>query len=257
MISFKHSGNVGDIIYSLPALRSVLQNKKEQKADYYLNVGVKTGYSGWHPLGNILLNKDFVNKLKPLLETQSYINKVKIYNNEKIDVDFDHFRKIPINPFTYCIPRWYFLFIVGANWDLSKPWLEVEPDYRFKDKVLVARNQRLQSQFINYKFINDYSSDVVFVGVEKEFEDFQKECPSCKEFFQADDFLQLAQVIKGSRFLVANQGLIYTLAESMKTPRILETNNKAANNIPTGPNGYEALFQKGFEYWFKVLIGDC
>jgi len=252
-ISFKHSGNVGDIIYSLPAVRSLLRNKGIEKADYYIQLNVPMGYSGPHPLGNVLMNEKFFQMLKPLLKSQSFIDKVEIFENQKIDVDLDTFRKVPINPFTYCIPRWYFLFIVGTNWDLSLPWLEVEKDDRYKDKILVSRNPRLQSQYISYKFMEDYASEIVFVGVEEEFKDFKSVCSKCNEFYQASNFLELAKVLKGSRFVVANQGLIYTIAESIKIPRLLESNNKAANNIPIGPNGYDALFQKGFEYWFNYL----
>lgn len=252
-ISFKHSGNVGDIIYSLPAVRSLLQNKGVEKADFYINLNVPMIYSGYHPLGNVLMNDKFFQMLWPLLKSQSFIDKVEIFGNQKIDVDLDTFRRVPINPFTYCIPRWYFLFVIGANWDLSLPWLEVEADNRFKNKIIVSRNSRLQSQFISYVFMNDFSNEIVYVGVEKEFREFRAYCPKCTNFFQANDFLELAKVIKGSKFVVANQGLIYTIAESLKIPRLLETNNKAANNIPAGPNGYEALFQKGFEYWFNFL----
>ena len=39
----------------------------------------------------------------------------------------------------------------------------------------------------------------------------------------------------------------------MKTPRLLETNNRAANNIPAGPHCYDALFQQGFVYWFNFM----
>ena len=151
-ISFKHSGNVGDIIYSIPAMMSLLKNKNADKADYYLNLNHSVNYSGWHPLGNVLLNRDFAEKIIPLLKSQSCINEVNIYNGEDIQVDLDGFRKVKINPFTYSIPHWYFLFIIGTHWDLSKPWIELEPDDTYKDFVLVSRNNRYKSQYINYNF---------------------------------------------------------------------------------------------------------
>ena len=33
----------------------------------------------------------------PLLQQQDYINQVEIFENQKIDIDLDLFRKIPMN----------------------------------------------------------------------------------------------------------------------------------------------------------------
>jgi hypothetical protein len=92
--------------------------------------------------------------------------------------------------------------------------------------------------------------------VRHEFDEFRRECPSCDNFYEAPDFLELAQLLAGARFFCGNQGFIYTLAEAMKTPRLLGTNTVAPNNIPTGPSCYEALFQKGFVYWFNFLCTE-
>lgn len=255
-ISFKHSGNVGDIIYSFPAVRSLLRNKGIEKADFYIQLNVPMGYSGSHPLGNVLMNEKFFQMLKPLLKSQSFIDKVEIFENQKIDVDLDTFRKVPINPFTYCIPRWYFLFIVGTNWDLSLPWLEVEKDDTYKDYILVSRNNRYKSKFINYSFVNkEMAKKIVVVGVEKEFQEFKMECPYVDNFFQANNFLDLAKKIAGCKAFVGCAGFPYALAESIKVKRLLESNNVSANVVPSGGEHYDALFQKGFEYWFNNLRG--
>jgi hypothetical protein len=251
-ISFAHAGGVGDIVYAIPVILSVLANNRATKADIFLQLDVETGYVGWHPLGNKLLDADFAARLKPLLESQPYIGGVAIHDGRKVDCDLNGFRKLP-NLTTYCLPRWYFLFIQGTRWDLSQPWLAVPPDTRYADRILVSRNARLRSPYIDHRFMNEYASEVVFVGVEREFEEFRSECPACTSFYEATDFLELARVVAGARFFCGNQGFVYTLAEAMKTPRLLETNIQAANNIPTGPNCCEALFQQGFEHWFRSM----
>jgi hypothetical protein len=253
-LAVKHSGGVGDIIYSLPTLLSLVKQHQISHVIYYLQLDQHTQYSGPHPLGSLLLNRDYVERLRPLLLSQSYVQQVELYAGQKIDVDFDQFRRIPLNFSTYSIARWYFLFIIGANWDLSVPWLTVAPDYRFRDYALVARNRRLQSPYINYNCLQQYAEQLVFVGVEQEFEDFRAQCPGCSRFYQATDFLELARVIAGCRFMVGNQGMIYTLAEALKVPRLLETNVQAANNIPQGGACFDALFQQGFEYWLARLM---
>jgi hypothetical protein len=253
-LSVKHSGGVGDIIYSIPTLLSLIRDHRIARVVYHLQLDQHMQYSGPHPLGTLLLSRDYVEKLRPLLLSQPYIQQVEIYSGQKIDVDFDQFRRIPLNYSMYSIARWYFLLVIGASWDLSRPWLKVDPDYRFKDFVLIARNRRLQSPFITYNFLDKYADQIVFVGVPQEFDDFRTQCPSCTRFYEATDFLELARVIAGCRFVAGNQGFVYTLAEALKVPRLLETNIQAANNIPQGGDCCDALFQQGFEYWFARLL---
>jgi hypothetical protein len=253
-LSVKHSGGVGDIVFSIPALLSLVSQHRIERVTYYLQLNQHVQYSGRHPLGNLLLDANFAERLKPLLLAQACVQHVEIYNGQTVDVDFDLFRRVPINFTTYSIPRWYFLCVIGTAWDLSRPWLDVTPDPRFQGDVLVARNPRLQSPYIRYDFMDKYAEQIVFVGVRQEFDDFRIQCPRCTRFYEAPDFLELASVLAGCRFFVGNQGFIYTLAEALKITRLLETNPIAANNIPQGGNCYDALFQQGFEYWFDRLI---
>jgi hypothetical protein len=201
------------------------------------------------------MNDKYFYMLKPLLESQSYINKVEIYTDQYIDIDLDLYRKVPINPFTYCIPRWYFLFIIGANWDLSKSWLDIEPDYTYKDYILISRNNRYNSKYINYGFIDsNMASQLIFVGVDSELMNIQQECPHIKNLYTSQNFLDLAKKIAGCKAFIGCAGFPYAIAEAIKVKRLLESNNVSANVVPSGGYHYDALFQKGFEYWFKFLL---
>lgn len=252
--NFKHSGNVGDIIWSLPVVQSFLQTRNYDKANFYLNLNEPTYYTGSHPLGNILLNKEYFDKVRPLLLEQDYVNDVEEYSEQDIQVDLDDIRRANLNYNTYSIPRWYFLVIKNTTWDLSQSWLSVKPRDTFKDKILVSRNNRLYSQFIDYTIMNDYAKDIVFVGTEFEYNMFKQQCPNCTEHYQANDFLELAENVSGCKAFVGNQGFIYTLAESLKVPRLLETNMKCGNNIPIGGECYDALYKTNFNWWFLKLL---
>ncbi len=253
-LSVKHSGAAGDIIYSLPALLSLRSVHQIDHVTYYLQLNEPHDYVAPHPLGKVLLDASFAAKLKPLLLTQPYIDAVEIYSGQPLQVDFDLVRRIGLNPCTYSVPRWYFLFVAGTNWDVGKPWLQVEPDPRFRDYALVGRNARLRSPHIRYDFMNEFADRLVFVGVQEEYEEFRAHCPRCTRFYEAPDFLELARILAGCKFFAGNQGLLYTLAEALKIPRLLETNLYAANNIPQGGECYEALFQQGFEFWCRRLL---
>lgn len=247
-----HSGNVGDIIYSIPVLLGILKQRGIEKVNYHLKLNVPMGYSAEHPLGNVLLNLDFASKLLPLLKKQKYIDKVKIYENQHIDINLDNFRQLPIRFQTGVIPRWYF-WQYGVDFDLTQSWIEAEKFDYFKNKIIVSRTQRHNSPFINYKFMDRFSKDIVFVGVEKEFQNFKQQCPNCNDFVKFDNFLDMANAFNSCKFFVGNQGFPFTLAEAMKINRLLEANNDAPNNIPFTQNGKDALFQEHFEKWFNYM----
>ena len=59
-LSVKHSGGIGDIIYSIPALLSLIRDHRITRVVYYLQLGQHTQYSGPHPLGTLLLDASYV-----------------------------------------------------------------------------------------------------------------------------------------------------------------------------------------------------
>jgi hypothetical protein len=248
-----HSGNIGDILYSIPFLLGILERKKYTGINFYLRLNTPAQYSNKHPLGNVLLNRAYADALLPLLKHQGYINEAVIYTHQRIDIDLDEFRKLPIYFQTGVIPRWYF-WLGDAEYDLSRPWVFASPaDNKYKDKVLVSRTHRHRSSIINYKFMNAYAKDIVFVGTEDEWKLFKVECPDCTEWVMFKTVLDMAKAYAACKFFVGNQGMPYTLAESMKINRLLEANAQAPNNIPFSTNGQDALFQGPFEKKFKKM----
>ena len=108
-ITFVHSGHLGDIINSLPVVKEI---SKEVKCNFL----IKT-----HSSKNINLTKDAFNKIYPLLKSQPYISKVDQYRGQKIDINLDFFRGLPIN-FNVDSVRWY-SHLTGVFPDLNKPYL--------------------------------------------------------------------------------------------------------------------------------------
>jgi hypothetical protein len=92
-LCLKHSGNSGDIIYTLPAMYAIAQGKP---FDLALSLAGEAKYHKAHPLGNKMLNEKMVAMLKPLLEAQAEINECFAHSNQAVDVDLDIFRKLPI-----------------------------------------------------------------------------------------------------------------------------------------------------------------
>ena len=138
--------------------------------------------------------------------------------------------------------RWYSL-LTGINVDLTIPYLFVEEKEKFKNKVVIIRSSRRKNLFINYKFLENYE-DLIFIGLEKEFLDLKKEVSNLK-FYNCESFLEMAQIIKSSRFFLGNPSLGYAIAEALKVPRLLE--NSPEYNV-MDPNG-----AKAFDFYFQII----
>ena len=240
--NFKHSGHAGDIIYSLPSLRTLCQN---QKANFFLNINRKVNYGKLkHPLGNVSLDEKTFKALEPLLLAQDYISTVGIYQNDPIDYDFDLIRSYPIMQNAGSIARWYFYFF-AINADLGKEWLTVDADNTYKDYIIIARSFRYRQPLISYQFLSKYSK-LLFIGLEDEYADMKKQLPSL-QYAKVSNFLEMGRIIKGGRFFIGNQSFPFSLAEAMKVKRVLEVFVPCPNVIVEGANGYDFIYQPQFE----------
>jgi len=243
-INFKHSGHLGDLIYALPILKEL---SKKSKCNLYINLGEKIGRNYFkHPTGNVAITERSFQMIVPLLEAQSYIHSIHQWNNEKIDIDLDVFRDLPVSMEFHSI-RWYY-HIIGIQPDMTLPFLEVPPHPTVKDKIVVVRTFRGRNPLINYSFLKHYNN-LVFLGTKAEYEDFSKEVPNI-EFYDVSDFMEMAQIIKSCKFFVSNQTFSWALAEALKVNRILEANPFLPVVFPIGGEGRDFYFQQQFEKFF-------
>jgi hypothetical protein len=246
--NFKHSGNCGDIIYSLPAIYEL---SKSGHANIFLNLNQKGSYSAYHPLGDKMLNEKVADMLRPLLLYQSQIKTVEFYNGEAVDYDLDLFRTFPLLLDRGNISRWYF-WVHGISHSLALPWLvapkETSP---INNYVVIARSHRYRNPTISYDFLNAYPN-LLFIGVEEEYRDMQKSIPSL-EFKKVNDFLEMATIINNCKLFIGNQSFPFAIAEGLKVNRLLEVYYKAPNVSPEGSGAYDFMFQPQFEKLTSLL----
>ncbi len=246
-LRFSHSGNAGDLIYSLPA---IFEMAAGTPCSLYLQADVAADAIPGHPVGNVRLNDLMIERLLPLLHIQPGIAHVAKHRGEPIDVPIDLFRDAPILTDRGNIIRWY-CAVFAISLDLSKPWLHAEPMPGLEDTVLIARSSRYRNLALDYRFL-DRLPRIAFVGLPAEFEDMRTLLPSL-QYLPTDDFLQLARAIRGCRLFIGNQSSPFSVAEALKVPRIVECNHIVPNVIPEGHGGYEAWFQPQFEF----LVRHC
>lgn len=245
--TFKHSGNLGDVIYALPTIQHASQG---QASTLYLHLNQPSVYTFDHPLGGVMLNEKILEMFVPLFEAQPYISHVKPYAGEEIDADFDLMRKLPIPLDRGDIARWY-AYIFNVYPDLAQPCLHVSPDTSYADCMVLARSQRYNNPHIDYSFLKQYKN-LVFVGVEQEYALMKAVIPHLA-YTPVKDFLALARLIKGAKLFIGNQSFPFAIAEALKVPRLLEAYHACPNVIVHGANGYDFHFQTPFETLVKKL----
>ena len=249
-ISFLHYGHLGDIINSLPVIKELSKNKK---CNLYIQKEKKIpneGASKDHPFGSIFLSEKSISKILPLLKEQKFLNNVAIHNNEEIDVDLNFFRELPLN-FNIDSVRWY-SHITGIHPNLIDKYLDAPLNEKFKDYIVIMRSLRRQNKFIDYSFLNSYEK-IVFVGLENEFKNLKKIVKNL-EYYDSEDFLELASIIKNAKIFIGNLSFGYALAEGLKVPRLLESAPNFPLVYPNGHNAYDFYFQNHFENLVKKLL---
>ena len=93
-LKFLHSGHAADIVNVLPVIKELSKN---HVCNLYIKVNKPIKFYFKHPAGEFFLNNKIFNMLQVLIKKQNYVNEFKIFNNEKIDINFDLIRELPIN----------------------------------------------------------------------------------------------------------------------------------------------------------------
>lgn len=257
MLAFKHSGNVGDIIYSLPTVQALLKRHNQQYAAYYLHTDVPAYYAGGinHPAGNVRLSREFAGSILPLLKAQPYICDVDNLTSQHVDYNLDQFRDTGFDFGLGHIAR-YYGYAFDVAYDLSKPWLTVEPDASYADAVVINRTNRYLNPNLNYNFLYKHERNI-FVGLREEYEQFRRNV-RC-EYVPTADHYQLARIIAGCKLFIGNQSSAFALAEGLKVPRILEVScfgrHHCPNVIPHGDEAYDVIGQDMFTKIATRLLG--
>lgn len=210
MPSFKHSGDVGDVIYSIPIFQQI------GAGTLYLN---SVSYIRVHGLRG--LTDQSIAQLIPLLEVQPCLKSIKSWRGEKFDYDIDLFRKR--NGFLSRKNLCHFIietFGVSTNRTAVK-WLQA-PVKKVSQAVFnrTPRYQNSEAPKVLRWYLRNYP-DSVFVGHKEEWENFCKEVGNIK-YYHTKDFLEIASVINGCELFLGNQSSPMAIAIALKKQIVQE-----------------------------------
>jgi len=235
-LKFYHSGDLGDIIYSLPFIKAMGGGLLILSADY-TDMDIRSPMT--------LEKAEMINSL---LVGQKYIFDVKGSSHKPTDIDIDlnQFRKIFIDwgkkKFTEdevaiirkkTLTQLYRETLntnVPVDFDKSK-WLHYKEKIIIDDKpIIINKTERYPREGFPWtRLVSDYGKKMLFVGSQHEYNIFIKKY-GYVDFYLTTSCLTLAHIIGGAKLFIGNQSFPYSLAEGMKINAIQETNNTVAPN---------------------------
>lgn len=234
MKTYKHSGTLGDLIYSLSIV-------KKMEAGQFLvalnNIERCVSQYGYRPeevdpahRGRFTL-QDY-EWLKPLLERQSYIQEAGTWSqgDPAPDVDLDKFRGTLFRGFEgNYVQAYHIAFDLPFRMsDFDTPWLEADP---IKTRpIVVSRTARYRTTepegtatHMQMAIDADLENTGIFVGTEAEHDDYVNTTGVKIPYQPVGDFLELANIVAGAELIVANQNFVYSLAMGLGKATVLET----------------------------------
>jgi hypothetical protein len=255
MSVFFHSGDLGDIIASLPAIR--------QLGGGELIIGQRM----WRPLvGNRESMKGArFQAIEPLLKSIPYLSKVTYQDHPaKVDYDFSQFRpmtarflaasrlerivgnKIKQTNLVELQARYLGL----KNVDIL-PWIKVNSEPASNGKIVVARSARNHNpRFPWQRLVEARRRQMVFIGLPTEHREFEREFGEL-EYKPTPDLLQVARLIAGSDLFIGNQGCPAWIAMAMGCKLIQETNDNEFSSVMERPNACFDMDKDKIEHLLK------
>lgn len=244
-----HSGEMGDIVYSIPTIREL------GITDLYLNP------HQWH---TALFDTPRAEFISGLLESEGI--KVHILEKEepcRISYDLDKFRYSHLNVFfdhlAITCGRAHDLEI-----DITKPWLKPDKGLWDSAEVIINRSAKYHGVFFNWSRVlltlKNLGCCVAFVGLWSDYEKFIQEFPESKGlvyYHKVADAKELKEVIAGAKLFIGNQSLPFAIAEGLKVKRLQETCEWVNNCMPEDPTGMAVLSHddmlKGLQFIAEVV----
>lgn len=227
---FYHSGDMGDIIYSLLSVKMMVDKLKCGQADIWL--GPKSPSLPDRYRTRVLMGPGVFGFLQRLLESQPYIRKVNhwAYYPPGITYDFNNFRphwtdqnRVRLGKMTLAEMHGHAIGLeIPKNPD---PWLFCDPIH--KARVIMNRSARYHvPAFPWVEAVSKYGKEAVFVGLEDEYAEFINSFGKIPRH-PIKDALDLAQVVAGAELVVCNESFLNSVAISLGQAIVQETWSQA------------------------------
>lgn len=211
MKTFKHSGDMGDIIYSLPAIRAVGGGVLYLDVDGGKDEPIITEQLRPIKQDRLRFGEEQFGFLFPLLTAQDYIKDVRVWNGEKVDIDLNQWRKLIEQHQCLNITEAHLRWVGKNEVKQYEPWLKgtlADEPY-----IVVSRSHRFHTNDLfwlsNRLHIEERG---IFVGTELEHEVFCVLLGVEVQFKRVENAQEIAKLIAGGHEMWGNQSLPMAIA---------------------------------------------
>jgi len=231
---FKHSGTMGDIVYSLAVM------KRLGGGEFYLHLGqvdwISQHYYGIEPdpyHKGKMSEKEF-EFMRDFMEAQEYITKFDILDlaNTEITHNLDRFRPIFVGHPTNYINIYCTVFGITDPDEHNRisdgPWLSVPQPRPIPGKpYVVNRSPRgFTAPGVNPVWDSwreqGVDTESVFVGLPNEYDAFRQLTGWNLDYYPTKTMLELAEVIAGCDQFIGNQSVALSMAQGLRVPYAFE-----------------------------------
>lgn len=204
LTSFKHCGDLGDIVYSLPTIRAA---------------GGGALFLAQADFTRVKTSEQTLRTIAPLIEVQPYVRGVSLYDGRTVAYELDLFRGAG-SVWDHIAHRHLMAFGFPRE-EANTQWITVPPEPIMP--VVINRTDRFQNAAFPWKeVVRRYGQEAVFVGTEVEHQAFVAQFGDVP-YWPTENLLELAKVIAGAWLFIGNQSCPLAIAEALKKPIIQET----------------------------------
>lgn len=235
MISARHSGKCGDILYSLPTAKALgvevlyIPENTDQCRGLYSN------------MRSLLLQQPFIKHVWKYPWLGGEYGKYNKHPNIHLDFDLDRHQEHPARGARNMLMRYADVFKVHV--DQRQPWLTVEgPRLIEHDYNLISLTDRHRDKSkVDWKRIySKIPQPVYFIGTVEEHEEFILKYGEISRLCTTD-LLTFALYIKYCSALFCNQSAAVVIAQGLGKTYHLEVKPRKTNVLFYTPNEYQLL----------------
>ena len=238
ILKFKHSGALGDLIYSLPVVRHL------GGGEFYLHLG-QMDWIGQHYYGappnpfhkGRMTSQDY-NYMQSFMRAQPYITQFDAMSPDReITHNLDRFRPAFVGHPTNYIDLYAQTFNITETLS-NRPWLAVAQPRPIPGRpIVINRTERWipatpGPQWAEWR-AQGLPERAVFVGLKSEYQKFQADTHWSLPWIETPTMLDLAQVIAGAEEFIGNQSSALAMAIGLGVGRI---RCEARTDMPLGRN---------------------
>ena len=246
ILTFLHSGDAGDIIAGLAAVKELCE-KESAKALLFLDTTggmtcnseeLNSIISGQTKGKGLKFNDAAYDFLKPLVEAQPYVAKVEKWTpllQVQIDYNLNEFRKAFVTREIAKKTNQNLMFLhqnaTGLEFRYAGPWLEIDDGDEQKHEVIVARTSRYTSAHGFFAIHEDlFKKHAEFIGTDFEYDLFNNAFGYYPKRFKVCTALDAAKAIKKSDMLICNGTIFYWIGVALGHQKII---HELGVDIPT------------------------